>query len=355
MTDTVGDRTRANPRQEGRAVASSATARSGDRIVKLGIALAFCGLSACSSGGAASPEEDDSACQLGTQQQSLVSRAVLPAPPAPPDEATFAPLPHPVPVLLFHDICPERCAGGTYGMTRAELYRTLRMLRSAGYTSVSTADYVRFLRSDWEGLPSQPILITFDDSRLDSYVGADDILRTTGDKATMFAITGNVADPKHMNWSELSAAQASGRWDIQLHGHDSHVKIDGHPFMAYRLPGETFEGWQARTEGDIWKGLAALKANVPGFVQLVYALPFGDYGQWDTNDPRIPVELRSFFAKRFAAWFVQPSASPDFSVTVSDPFAKERLRYTVRDTTTADTVYAWLNERARRRAKTPSL
>jgi peptidoglycan/xylan/chitin deacetylase (PgdA/CDA1 family) len=308
-------------------------------------------LLACSSGGdgVTTAHGDDACADVGTQQQGLVlSRDILPAPVTTP--VAFEPLPDAVPVLLFHGICPETCVDNEYGMSRQEFHRTMLMLSAAGFTSVSTADYVRYIRSEWTGLPSKPILITFDDSRLDSYVGADDILRVTGHKATMFAITGKVTDARYMDWNELATAQASGRWDIQLHAHNSHVKIDGHPFLAYRLPGETFEEWKDRAEGDIWTGLSLLKQHVPGFTQLIYAPPMGDYGQYDTNDPQIPIELRSFFAKRFAAWLVQPNTLPDFNPVAADVWAKERLRYTIRDTTTAETVYDWLKFRSLRRA-----
>ena len=43
----------------------------------------------------------------------------------------------------------------------------------AGFESISLAQYTRFRRGDSRGLPARPVLITFDDGRLDSYRGAD--------------------------------------------------------------------------------------------------------------------------------------------------------------------------------------
>lgn len=336
------------------------------RSAALAIALAA---AACSNAAEMSESEDpsedvDSCGSVASALSATASREILPSPGvglSDAELAQFVVLPEPVPSLLFHGICETTCAtGDVYGMTRAELERTMLMLNAAGYTTISSAEYARYMRSDWANLPARPIYVTFDDSRLDSYRGADDILRTTGTKATMFAITGRAEakDPVHMSWAELAAAQASGRWDIQLHGHESHSRIDigggvMKPYVANRLPGESFEQWKARAEGDILKGLALLKAKVPGFVQLTYALPFGDYGQNETNDPAIPVELRAWLGLRFVAWFTQPSGQPDFTL-INQP-TKERPRYTIRNTTRAEDVYAYLINRQKRRARTPSL
>lgn len=306
-------------------------------------------------------------------------RDILPAPGTTltdADKAKFVQLPHAVPVLLFHQICPVTCVDAdTYGMTQAEFQRTMLMLKHAGYTTISSAEYVRFLRNEWAGLPSSPIYVTFDDGRLDAYRGADDVLRATGTKATMFVITGQAEaqNPFYMSWSEIAAAQASGRWDIQLHGGQGHSRIPARvdangavvelPFYANRrydpvaYPNgdhlEPLDAWRTRAQQDVLKGLSLLKQKVPGFTQLTFAVPFGDYGQQGTsNDPAIAGELRAWFGLRFAAWFTQPSDNPDFNVT-SQP-TKERPRYTIKNTTTADSVYAWLNAREMRRARTPS-
>ena len=80
---------------------------------------------------------------------------------------------------------------------------------------------------------------------------------------------------------------------------------------------------------------------MPGHQRLAFALPYGDYGQITTNDSRIPSELRSYLEGQFAAYFVQPSPDPPFSTR-----GKEAWRYTVRSTTTAADLYAWLSRHA---------
>jgi hypothetical protein len=107
-----------------------------------------------------------------------------------------------------------------------------------------------------------------------------------------------------------------------------------------RYPGthiEPYADWQLRAEGDLAEGEALLTAHIPGYTPVGFAVPFGDYGQFHTNDSRIPVELKRYFQSHFQVYFVQPEADPDFSTPGNEPH-----RYTIGSTTTAADLYAWL-------------
>jgi peptidoglycan/xylan/chitin deacetylase (PgdA/CDA1 family) len=273
------------------------------------------------------------------------------------DVAKFAPLPDAPAVLAFHDICPDTCPSTyRYGVARAEFERMMWMLKAAGYTSISPAQYVRYLRADWAGLPERPILITFDDSMLSAYRGADAILQATGMRATMFVVTSRPdAEPDwNMSWTEITAAQASGHWDIQLHAHMGHsllpVTIDGvavnKQFYAYKKDGETFAQWKARAEGDISTGIALLRSHLPGYQPVLFACPYGDYGQQGTNDPAIAGSMSTFLNKKFGAWF--GNSPVDFGVVGS---TADKPRYTVFNWGTAETLFSWLRSQSLRRAK----
>ena len=168
-------------------------------------------------------------------------------------------------------------------------------------------------------------------------------------------------EAKFLRWNELGQMQASGRWDIQLHAGQGHVNVSTgldstgapilKPYYAWleydpvRYPGgthlEPYADWKVRAEGDLAQGQALLTAHIPGYTPVGFAVPFGDYGQFHTNDPRIPVELKSYFSSHFQVYFVQPEADPDFSTPGHEPH-----RYTVESTTTATDLYAWLAEHA---------
>ncbi|HWG09708.1 MAG TPA: heparinase II/III family protein [Solirubrobacteraceae bacterium] len=284
------------------------------------------------------------------------------------DEAAFRPLParaNAVPVLLFHSVCPT--SGCTsYNATPDEFARMMLMLSRAGYHTISIAQYAKWWHGEAATLPDKPILLCFDDARLDGYRGADRTLAALGDLATVFVITGeaDARNPKYLRWDELARMQATGRWSVQLHAHEGHVTIPVgvepgggarlKPFYGWRQydPGrhpsgehlESHAEWRYRAEGDVAQGEAELAAHVPGYQPIAFAVPFGDYGQFHTNDASIPSEFSLYLSSHFGVFFTQPHPDPDFTTPGEEPW-----RYTIRSTTTAPQLYAWLAEHAAQR------
>jgi hypothetical protein len=302
----------------------------------------------------------------GGSQEAI--REPLPTPAltlSPADEAAFQPLPAragSIPVLLFHSVCPT--SGCTsYNATPAEFARMMLMVARAGYHTVSIDQYAKWWHGEAVTLPSRPLLLCFDDARLDGYRGADGILTALGDRATVFDITGETesGNPKYLRWDELARMQATGRWDVQLHADEGHVTIPvgaepgGEPtlkpyygWLKYdptRYPAgehlESYAEWKLRAEGDIAQGEAERAAHIPGYQPLAFAVPFGDYGQFHTNDSSIPTELAAYLSGHFRVFFTQPHPDPDFSTPGKEPW-----RYTIRSSTTAPELYAWLAEHA---------
>lgn len=279
-------------------------------------------------------------------------------------------VPGAVPVLLFHQICEVACRPEEdYAMTRAELARTLAMLDRAGYSTISIEQYARFVRGFDDGLPKRPILITFDDSRADAWIGAHEILAQAQAHATMYVITARAEgeDPGYMRWSEIETAAASGVWDMQLHAHAGHTTMqvgfttDGAPVMrhsyAWRLWSndafgndeavqasgafETIDEWRHRVASDLDHGDRLLAAHVPGYRSRTFAVPYSDYGQVSTNDRRITPALRDLFDERFEVWFSQPGPNPEFT---TPGLHREKSRFVVYRTTTAEEIYLWLQQ-----------
>src|SRR4029077_2139206 len=175
-----------------------------------------------------------------------------------------------------------------------------------------TAQYARYAETgSTDGLPSRPILLTFDDGRLDSFRGADPALARFHDTATIFVVASwpESRPDWALHWSELEKMQESGRWDVQEHagtGHH-HIRTDaeGHhgEFYAYRgwQEGhlESFPEYEHRVTHDVKWGEYMLRRHIPGYRPLGFAVPYSNYGQRFTNDPRIPGFFFSFLHRRF--------------------------------------------------------
>lgn len=274
-----------------------------------------------------------------------------------------------IPVLVFHQLCGVACAAtDTYGITKSEFARMLGSIKRTGYQTLSMADFVRAHAGLTVGLPQRPILITFDDGRIDGYQNADPVLRDLGFEATMFIITASATGNSKfaMQWPQIREAAASGRWTIQLHAHAGHVQVPiamdpagvtttgafyGFLQCAPRAPGcrslESFDDWKERSERDLAMGDALLASELgPAlYTPQSFAVPYGDYGQNHSNDARIAGELRRVLDAHFAVWFTQPSSDPNFMrPSVSD--SHEVARFRIVDRTTAEDVDAWLARHA---------
>ena len=242
------------------------------------------------------------------------------------DRARWAPgPPHPavVPVLVYRGVDSQSFA------------RQMALLRNAGYRTIDLATFARFVSGERVALGPHPFLLTFDDGRLESWT--DDILREFGFEAALFVDVGRVAagDPEHLNWEQLNALQASGRWEVQLQsGSGNHLirygpgGADVGSFYAYRGAQEVVGGWRERVFSDFSRGERELAARVQGYRPLAVAPPGGNYGQIGTNDPEIPRLLLARLRSSFQIVFTQDHP-PWPSARAAGPIG--RLAMTPRD------------------------
>ena len=99
--------------------------------------------------------------------------------------------------------------GDPYAISQPEFASHMAALADAGFHAISIDQYARFAAGYTAALPDRPILITFDDGRLDSYRGADAALGRYGMRATMFVIT---PSRRGRAWiPELGPAAGDGR------------------------------------------------------------------------------------------------------------------------------------------------
>jgi Polysaccharide deacetylase len=271
----------------------------------------------------------------------------------PEESADWKPIPpyRGIPVLEYHGVTNVKPSPNS--VTPSEFALQMAMLRHAGFRTVSLEQFVAWFSGSPVHLPPRPILITFDDGRLDSYRGADQTLARYQDTAVMFVIAQKAyTDPFFLKWSELRAMEASGRWQLQVHADKGHVLIPTNgagatgPFYANEMVGESFEGYVSRVTHDITSAIGIMREQIPGFRSIAMALPYGSYGQCSTNDPSIPRFLGPWLAAHFALIF---TVNPIQYATRSEP--RYRIgRRPVTAVTSADDLYRWLASRAPRPA-----
>jgi peptidoglycan/xylan/chitin deacetylase (PgdA/CDA1 family) len=253
-----------------------------------------------------------------------------------------------IPVLAYRGIGPR---GDGHSVTRRAFAEQMAALHHMGFRAVGIEQYVGFRRGQVGGLPPRPVLITFDDGRLDSYRGADLTLARFGFRAVMFVNTDQPGrnHPSYLTWKELHAMWDSRRWDVQPQAHEGHIRVAldarGHtaPFYAARRfthseGRESFADYEQRVTSDVFAAKEAVEEQ--GFVPRAFAVPYGDYGQRSGNDPRIAPFMREFLGRQFQAVFVQDERNAP-GYTRPSGVAE---RYQVHSETTTDRLYIWLRD-----------
>jgi peptidoglycan/xylan/chitin deacetylase (PgdA/CDA1 family) len=241
------------------------------------------------------------------------------------ERSVWSPLPQTragIPVLLYHGIGDrddfDLPADAAYGVTQPNFAKQMALLHAAGYQTISLEQFRAYLAGEPVTLPPRPVLLTFDDSLANSFEGADPVLRQLGWNAVMFVDVGSVDAHKkyYASWKQIEAAQASGRWEMQLHAGRGHHNIayDAKgtmgPFYANRvLANESLGGWERRVVDDLNWGQATLRKHVPSYRPLSFAPPYGDFGQLATDDPAIPQRLGALLHQRYGIVFVQQPAA----------------------------------------------
>ena len=259
-----------------------------------------------------------------------------------------APLRGAIPVLAYRGIGR---GGDGYSVTRRAFAEQMAAIQHMGFRTIGIDQYVRFRGGRLGGLPPRPVLITFDDGRLDSYRGADLILARFGFRAVMFVSTDQPGrkHPSYLTWKELHAMSDSRRWEVQPQAHEGHIRVavdargNTGPFYAARRftrseGRESFAEYEQRVTSDVFASKAAVEEQ--GFVPHAFALPYGDYGQLSANDPRIAPFMRDFLERQFEAVFVRDERNaPGYTRPGG---AAER--YQVHSETTTDRLYVWLRD-----------
>ena len=223
-----------------------------------------------------------------------------------------------VPVLEYHGVSGPP---NSLTISRRLFVEQMTALKVGGFHPITMAQYVAFTRGDYQGLPTRPILLTFDDGRLDAYRSALSVLKGLGFHAVDIVVPGWVTSNQRFSqdYPEMQQLAASGMWDVEAHfgyGHEW-VKVNkagklGGAFGDLEYirgtkgkPGhlESFAHFKKRFTTNMRWAVKELREHIPGYRPLAMAIPRGDYGQGYTNDRRIPKFVISWLDRHFPVVF----------------------------------------------------
>ena len=244
-----------------------------------------------------------------------------------------------IPVLLYHG------EGVVSDMPTDRFLEHMQALKLDGWRTITMQQF-----EDWEKkgtpLPDKSFLLTFDDSRKDTFYEADPILEDLGFHSVMFVITGLSlpTDEKTSNFylskTELEYMQKSGRWELESHGDQDHQEytvqsttdldrtakaVSGH-FLSNKFwvqaqnRFETDEEFTNRISQDLKISRKVLE-DVTGSTVNSYAYPYNDFGHTTVNFKGSEPLIMKTVPKLYTYAFFQSSPSDGDRFNYSSPSA----------------------------------
>jgi poly-beta-1,6-N-acetyl-D-glucosamine N-deacetylase len=238
----------------------------------------------------------------------LAAQQMVPLPPAPAG-ATLPSFRHGVLILCYHDLSDQ--SHNEYTVRPQAFAAQMVALHAAGAHTITARQFERFVTGHGAKLPSRPVLITFDDGAKGTWIYADPVLRRLHLHAVSFLITGDVShhQPYYLDWAEVAAMHASGRWDFGSHTSNGHgrILIDStgttDPFLTNRewLPAknrlETLAEYRSRVVHDLDQSITDIVSHGLPRPEM-FAFPFSAF-RTPTNDPAVPPLLAGLLDARF--------------------------------------------------------
>ena len=131
-----------------------------------------------------------------------------------------------VPILMYHYIRVNPDPGDRLGfalsVTPSDFATQMDWLARNGYHPITTEDLYAYL-SGARGLPSRPVILSFDDGYGDFFTTALPILRSHDFTAVSYVVSGFVGQPRYMTAAQIFEANRAG---IEIGSHTvNHVNL----------------------------------------------------------------------------------------------------------------------------------
>ena len=200
-----------------------------------------------------------------------------------------------VPILCYHQIrnwiSTDGKMGKDYIVPIAEFKSQMKMLADSGYQTILPDQLYNYLVYGTK-LPKKPIMLTFDDTKLDQYTNALPELKKYGFKGVFFIMTVSLGKPNYMSKAQVKELSDAG-----------HV-IGSHTYDHQNVKKYQGEDWVTQIE----KPTKTLK-EITGKDVKYFAYPFG---LW--NKEAIPELKKRGFTSAFILAEKRDENDPLFTI-----------------------------------------
>jgi peptidoglycan/xylan/chitin deacetylase (PgdA/CDA1 family) len=200
-----------------------------------------------------------------------------------------------VPILCYHQIrnwtATDGKMGKDYIVPMAEFKSQMKMLADSGYQTIlpdQLYDYLVYGKK----LPKKPIMLTFDDTKLDQYTAAIPEMNKYGFKGVFFIMTVSIGKPNYMSKAQIKELSDAG-----------HV-IGSHTYDHQNVKKYQGDDWTTQIE----KPTKTLQ-EITGKEVKYFAYPFG---LW--NKEAIPELMKRGFSSAFILAEKRDENDPLFTI-----------------------------------------
>lgn len=162
-----------------------------------------------------------------------------------------------LPILMYHEV--KHSHTGKDCITPGELESDLSYLKKNGYTAITMTELINYTDGKGE-LPPRPIILSFDDGYLSSYVYAYPLIRKY-DMKMVLSLIGKSTDDfteipsddidcSHATWDQIREMLASGHVEIQNHTYNMH-HITRKRFGCQKRKGESRAEYERVLTADL--------------------------------------------------------------------------------------------------------
>lgn len=121
-----------------------------------------------------------------------------------------------IPILMYHNIIGTDEEGDGLNVSSQIFEEQIKYLKYHGYNTIDFGELYSYFKGE-SSLPSNPIIITFDDGYESNHKYAYPVLKKYGYKATVFMITDYIGKDWYMTEEMLKKIQGDGVFDVQSH------------------------------------------------------------------------------------------------------------------------------------------
>lgn len=218
-------------------------------------------------------------------------------------------------ILMYRGIVKK--ADGK-NVTSKSFKKQMEILKKNGYQSIKLEDLLNFYY-DGKPLPLNPVLITFDGGRKDSYLYADKVLKKIGYNAVMFIIPEKINSGDHffICWHDVKNMLKAKRWEFGPHSEKGYqyITIDPKnnkgPYLLNKAWLESRNSFESDKElyhrikkeyADFHK---KIKKKIEGLQLYAISIPYGNYFYWKKENTFCMSLNRRLARENFKLGFLQ--------------------------------------------------